>query len=76
MPMENSTSYAGGLPGTMHSSLPWDPSLILSNKDTLLTSLKEKKEEKAMPYIFISWTNDNSFCMVGLGSNWSSVVNP
>lgn len=40
MPVESSTEYAGVSPGTPHSSLPWDLSLTLCNKDILLTLLR------------------------------------
>lgn len=54
MPTESSTEYAGVLPRTTHSPLSWDLSLILSNKDELLTLLRQKKGEKVMPYFFLS----------------------
>lgn len=45
MPMGNSTEYGGVLPGTPHSSLPWDLSLTLSNRYITDTAKIEKGEE-------------------------------
>lgn len=43
--MENRTEYGGVLPGTPHSSLPWDLSLTLSNRYITDTAKIEKGGE-------------------------------
>lgn len=42
MPMENTTEYVAVSPGTPHSSLHWDFSLIVSNRYISDTSKIEK----------------------------------